>query len=453
MTGFEDFVISYLVNAAWQAPLVVGAAWCAARLARAHGPAVQHRIWVAALLIEAGLPPLPHELIYVASAVRSMLAALSPNASSGGSVSIAFGPVTASPTGVLLLPAAARNVVFSVYVATVLFFAMRLVWRVWNAERLLQRAYFVELPHGARARWRKLQGDRSGGRAATRAGISASIASPIAVGMLRPALLFPTGFVEQATPEDLDAVLGHESAHLLRRDLLKNLLYQAIALPIAWHPVVALTQARISETREMVCDQFASEALESRERYAHSLVRLAGMFKHNDVTQPFHAIGILGANTLERRVMKLTETIHAPGRIRRFATLAACGLIAAATCSSALALRLNVEAPRGAAAVALLSQLKIEGGVMAEQVLKKTQPVYPVQAKADKNIVDGPVVLDAIIGKDGKIEKLTVLKSLRADYDKSALDAVRDWEYKPYLLNGEPTEVETTITVTYSHNP
>jgi outer membrane biosynthesis protein TonB len=43
-----------------------------------------------------------------------------------------------------------------------------------------------------------------------------------------------------------------------------------------------------------------------------------------------------------------------------------------------------------------------------------------------------------------------VLKSLRADYDESALEAVKDWTYQPYLINGEPTEVETTITVNYS---
>jgi protein TonB len=90
---------------------------------------------------------------------------------------------------------------------------------------------------------------------------------------------------------------------------------------------------------------------------------------------------------------------------------------------------------------------RISGGVMAGQNLTKVAPVYPAEARAAH--VSGAVVLHAIIGKDGTVENLTVISGpemLRA----SALDAVRQWTYKPYLLNGEPTEVDTTITVNYN---
>jgi len=43
-----------------------------------------------------------------------------------------------------------------------------------------------------------------------------------------------------------------------------------------------------------------------------------------------------------------------------------------------------------------------------------------------------------------------VKKSLRADYDQSAVEAVSQWRWKPFLLNGEPTEVKTTITINYT---
>jgi protein TonB len=58
-------------------------------------------------------------------------------------------------------------------------------------------------------------------------------------------------------------------------------------------------------------------------------------------------------------------------------------------------------------------------------------------------------VLHAIIGTDGKIQSLNVLSG-PAELTQSAIDAVSQWVYKPYLLNGEPTAVETTITVNYS---
>jgi TonB family protein len=84
---------------------------------------------------------------------------------------------------------------------------------------------------------------------------------------------------------------------------------------------------------------------------------------------------------------------------------------------------------------------------MAGQVLTRVNPVYPVEAKEAG--VSGSVVLSAVIGKDGVVEHLEVVagpEPLRA----SALDAVRQWTYKPFLLNGQPTEVETTVTVNYS---
>ncbi len=74
-------------------------------------------------------------------------------------------------------------------------------------------------------------------------------------------------------------------------------------------------------------------------------------------------------------------------------------------------------------------------------------PVYPPIARAAH--VSGAVVLHAIISKTGQISNLTVVSGpemLRA----SAVDAVQNWRYKPYLLNGEPTEVDTQITVNFN---
>jgi protein TonB len=84
---------------------------------------------------------------------------------------------------------------------------------------------------------------------------------------------------------------------------------------------------------------------------------------------------------------------------------------------------------------------------MAGTIIEKTQPLYPPIARAAH--VSGAVVLHAIIGKNGTIQNLQVISGpemLRA----SALDAVAHWRYKPYLLNNEPTEVDTTITVNFN---
>jgi protein TonB len=59
-------------------------------------------------------------------------------------------------------------------------------------------------------------------------------------------------------------------------------------------------------------------------------------------------------------------------------------------------------------------------------------------------------VLVAVIGKDGMPQNLRVKKSPSTSLSRSAMDAVRTWHYRPYLLNGEPVEVETTINITYN---
>jgi protein TonB len=59
--------------------------------------------------------------------------------------------------------------------------------------------------------------------------------------------------------------------------------------------------------------------------------------------------------------------------------------------------------------------------------------------------------LGATISKKGEIKSLKIVMSAGSkDLDRSALKAVRQWRYKPYLLNGEPVEVQTTINVTFS---
>ena len=92
----------------------------------------------------------------------------------------------------------------------------------------------------------------------------------------------------------------------------------------------------------------------------------------------------------------------------------------------------------------------IEGAVIAGKILTKTQPVYPVSAR--QRLIGGTVVLHAIIGRDGHVHSLRPLSSDDPDLAISAIEAVRHWSYQPYLMNGQTTEVDTTITVYFNLN-
>jgi periplasmic protein TonB len=92
-------------------------------------------------------------------------------------------------------------------------------------------------------------------------------------------------------------------------------------------------------------------------------------------------------------------------------------------------------------------KLNVSSGVMAGNLLDKTPPQYPAIAKAAR--VQGTVVLQATISKTGLIQNLRVISGPPM-LQQAAIDAVRSWRYKPYLLNGDPVEVETTINIVFS---
>jgi TonB family protein len=85
---------------------------------------------------------------------------------------------------------------------------------------------------------------------------------------------------------------------------------------------------------------------------------------------------------------------------------------------------------------------------MAGQKVSGENPTYPADARKKK--IQGTVVLDATIDKEGAIKDLHVTKTPSQLLSDSAIKAVRTWRYQPYRLNGEPVEVETTINVTYN---
>jgi protein TonB len=94
------------------------------------------------------------------------------------------------------------------------------------------------------------------------------------------------------------------------------------------------------------------------------------------------------------------------------------------------------------------TRIRVSQGVTAGMKIHDVTPQYPQMAKIAR--VQGPVVLAAVIGKDGAIQNLRVVSTASPLLNQSALDAVKQWKYRPYILNGEPVEVDTTITVNFT---
>ena len=97
--------------------------------------------------------------------------------------------------------------------------------------------------------------------------------------------------------------------------------------------------------------------------------------------------------------------------------------------------------------VATPKRVRVSQGVSEGLLVHKVTPTYPPLAKSAR--VQGSVVLQASIGKDGSIQNLKVVSG-HPMLSAAALEAVKQWKYKPYFLNGQAVDVDTTITVNFT---
>jgi len=103
--------------------------------------------------------------------------------------------------------------------------------------------------------------------------------------------------------------------------------------------------------------------------------------------------------------------------------------------------------PTAVPKVATPQRVRVSQGVSQGLLIHQVKPSYPPLARQAR--IQGTVVLQAVIGKDGNIQGLKVVSG-HPMLAPAALEAVKQWKYKPYYLNGEPVEVDTTINVNFT---
>jgi protein TonB len=96
-----------------------------------------------------------------------------------------------------------------------------------------------------------------------------------------------------------------------------------------------------------------------------------------------------------------------------------------------------------------LATLRISQGVSQGLLIKRVQPKYPPAALAAH--VQGAVQIEATINQEGKVVDVKVLSG-DSVLAHAAVEAVRQWRYKPYYLDGQPVEIQTQITVNFKTN-
>jgi TonB family protein len=446
MRTVSQLLLNFLVNACWQITLIAIAASVCSWLLRNVSARYRHLLWVVAFVMALGLPLLKSPQLSTPGTTTAIQKADATefNVSAGlDNVLTEVPPASTAarnPAQKLQLSEKVALILAVLYLLVVLYRGLRL-GQAWHRTRKIRK--------GARP----LDPDEHLGaiirHCQTVIGIervevwsSTDVSVPITVGMLNPIVVLPERLLRALDDEVLTSAIGHELVHILRRDYLRNLLFELIYLPLSFHPAAALIRRRIKQTRELSCDELVTDKLLAAEVYAHSLVQLAGSAlpfgRHATLT-----VGITDADILEVRIMSLLRKSKL-NRTRAKLLLLAASVLLATPCVAAAAFSLSFDiALQDPAALASETQREISRA----RLVYKVDPEYTEEARANK--IEGTVGLVAVINPKGTVESVTVTKPLYPSLDESAVSAIRKWRFEPLIKDGQPASQKYSVEMVF----
>ena len=269
-----------LVNFCWLAAAIAFVYWLAdAALSKARSQ-TRYVLALAALLLMllGALATFAYEETRTHSELASPAISASPvNAVVGSSISIDLAPLARLNTaGVTRQPVLHLSRFLPwldvVWLLGVACLSTRTIGGWWLIERL-RRSALVEAPEVVRANFARLC-KRLGLTRHVSLRISEHIQGPLAVGIVRSLIILPASALMALSPEQLEAVLAHELAHVRRADYLWNLIQTTVETLFFFHPAVWWLGRRLRQERELCCDDVAVQSCSDPLIYATALLRL-----------------------------------------------------------------------------------------------------------------------------------------------------------------------------------
>jgi len=342
MSATGDWLVSTLLNAAWQIAAITLIAMLSARLLRRAPSRYVHAIWVVALAACAAVPMISL-LIQVRDTRNATPVAVTPGQALEESPSmekrtpVYFHSFNRS----ISFPAPFIDVLLWGYIVFLLFRMSRLSWAAYRTVRVRRRAFMRAIPsrlHRAAELCRQRFTERQVPILWTM-----DAHGPATIGTVRPVLLLPASFFDDSfEEEDLICALSHEFAHIGRRDFLMNFIYETAYLPMSFHPCAALIMSRIAQTRELACDEMAATMFPSPRHYAQSLLQIARSVLSGTKQKANYGLGLFDTNALEERIMNvLAMTKSTPEWTRTLKWTAVCLLAAFCLALSAFSFRVT----------------------------------------------------------------------------------------------------------------
>ncbi len=236
-----------------------------------------------------------------------------------------------------------------------------------------------------------------------------------------------------------------------RKSRSLRLLLEEGARAVLWaQPAAWALLSRLALAREQAVDRAVVDATGDRKAYLRALADLARL----SLASPAAALPFHTRSHLVRRVAHLTKEVPMSRRSLVFATAATAALLLLVGAAGATAFPIGGaapapagEPPAKAAPAAPSDVLKVGGDVMAPVEVRRVQPTYPEELRTNR--VQGTVILSAVIDEKGAVSKVEAVESPAPELTKAAVEAVRQWTYKPATKKGKPVKVHLTVTVSF----
>ena len=259
--------------------------------------------------------------------------------------------------------------------------------------------------------------------------LSRRIDVPMVVGWLRPVVLIPVSAVTGLAPEQLDALILHELAHIRRLDTVINILLIAVETVLFYHPAVWWVSRQVRTEREHCCDDFAVSACGDAGVYVEAMTSLETWKATSRLA--------LAANggKLKHRVARLLD---APAEAPRFPLSAVTGLALLGLVAASVA----VAAPSTGG--------KNLGATAIKPIMETHQiPPYPNESIHDQE--EGRVLVEVTIGTDGAVSQAVVVKpSGHQRLDVAAANFVKGyWRWQPATRAGKPVTTNTRVSILF----
>ena len=349
MRAISQLLLTFLLNACWQIVFITLAAALCAWFLRRTSARYRHLLWVIALASSLVAPLLTSSRLLEGKSSEPARVQVSTQPEKAGEFFAArFIPPDTQPARPAPLRQANSFVPITRNMAAlvVVFYLLLLGYRsgklfvAWRRTRAIAgSAYLVDLPASVQTVISECQAALGISRA--RIMLSTSVAAPITAGIRDPLVILPERLLQEADRDVLTSAIGHELAHVLRRDYLLNLFCELIALPLSFHPATALLKRRIRETRELGCDELVTDKLLEPAIYARSLVQLASAAIMVGRPTKTITVGIVDSDILEERVMAILNKPKLGHRLKNL-LLAVATLVFIVSCVAAAPFALRI---------------------------------------------------------------------------------------------------------------